>query len=66
MKLKVSLNSDSNLPGRHQYSNQVNADNYKDVCQILLDLANFGIPIDKALKEYNRLRNSDWDTIIGS
>jgi hypothetical protein len=65
MKLRVSLKSDSSLPGRHRYDNQVNAENYKDVALVLLDLANHGVPLEKAIKEYFKLIKSDWEAIIG-
>jgi len=65
MKLRISLKSDSNLPGSHQYDNKVNAENFKEVAIILLDLANNGVPIEKAIKEYLRLRKSDWEASIG-
>ena len=65
MKLRVSLKSDSNLPGSHKYDNQVNADNFKEVALVLSDLANHGVPIKKAIIEYFKLIKTDWEAITG-
>jgi len=65
MKLKISLKSQSGLPGSHSYSNEINAENFKEIALILKDLSNYGIPIDKAIKEYLKETKTDWDIIIG-
>ena len=65
MKLKISLKSDGKgLPGRKRYDNEVNADNYKEISLVLLDLDNSGLPIKKAIKEFKK-GYSDWDIALG-
>jgi len=65
MKLKVSLKSEGKgLPGRKRYDNEVNADNYKEISLILLDLDNNGVPIKKAINEFKK-GYSDWDIALG-
>jgi len=38
------------------YKNSVNAEDFKQVALVLFDLSNSGIPIDKAIKEYIKLK----------
>lgn len=66
MKLKVSLKSDGKEAGCNQYHNVVDANNFKLIALLLMDLANNNVPIEKAYKEYQRMIKSDWDIIIGS
>jgi hypothetical protein len=63
-KLKVWMKSESNSsPGSKVYSNEINADNYKEIAIVFRDLKNFGKPVDKAIKEY-KSKNSDWDEAL--
>ena len=64
-KLKVSIKSAENRPGNHKYENEVNGDNYKEIALILMDLSNYNIPIEKAILEFNKMRKTDWDAVIG-
>jgi hypothetical protein len=65
MKLKVVLRRDKSGQGASSYNNLVNAENYKEVALVLLDLKNNSVPIDKAIKELRNLEKSDWDYAIG-
>lgn len=47
-----------------KYKNKVHAEDYKKISLILSDLKNLGLPIDKAIKEFN-LEKSDWDAALG-
>jgi len=62
--LKVNLKSDNTDVGNKQYQNKVNAMDFRKISLILSDLKNLGLPIDKAIKEFN-LKKSDWDTALG-
>lgn len=62
--LRVSVKSDNTEVGNKQYQNKVNAKDFKNISLILLDLRNLGLPIDKAIKEFN-LKKSDWDAALG-
>jgi 5S rRNA maturation endonuclease (ribonuclease M5) len=65
MKLKVSLMSgNAGSSGRTSYYTKINADNYKEIYLVLLDLDRKGLPIKKAIKEFN-LSNSDWNIALG-
>ncbi len=62
--LKVSLKS-KQRPDSCYYHNQVNPNDFKSIALFLLDLDHFGKPIEKAVKEYLRLKKSDWETAVG-
>jgi len=63
--LRIVLKGDiKNLPSNKVYATQVNAQNYKEVAMILEDLERMGVPIKKAIKEFN-LRKSDWEILFG-
>jgi len=40
--------------GKYQYRNDVDGDNYKQVALVLFDLYTFGIPIAKAILEFQK------------
>lgn len=42
----------------------VNSDNYKELALLLSELEFQGLPIKKAVKEYN-MKNSDWNIALG-
>jgi len=63
-KLKVSVRNENSNIGNKKYNNKVNADNYKEISLILKDLQNLGLPIKKAIKDFN-LKDSDWDVAFG-
>lgn len=63
--LRVSLKSGTNRPGSHIYDNQINAENFKEFALVLRDLSNYGIPIEKAFKEFLLKKKSDWEAVIG-
>lgn len=65
MKLKVRLMPDSGKPGQSIYNNEINSENFKEIALILLDLSNYGLPVEKAIKEYLNLKKSDWEASIG-
>ena len=62
--LKVSIQSEGNNPGKKQYKNKVNANNFKEISLVLTDLKSLGLPIEKAIKDF-RMKTSDWDSILG-
>jgi len=62
--LKVSLKSDNSNVGNKQYQNKINANNFKEISLVLTDLENLGLPITRAIKEFN-LEKSDWDAALG-
>ena len=62
--LKVSIKSDNSNVGNKQYSNKINANNFKEISLILTDLENLGFPITKAIKEFT-LEKSDWNAALG-
>lgn len=64
-KLKISLKGDNLGPGNHRYSNEVNSENFREISKVLADLKNFGLPIDKAIKDLKNNQRSAWDDIIG-
>jgi len=66
VSLKVSIKSDENRAGCNQYHNKIYAGDYKKIALVLLDLANFGLPIDKAIKEYMNMKKTDWEIAIGA
>lgn len=59
IKLKENLR-DNNC----KYKNKISAKDFKEISLVLNDLKNIGLPIDKAIKEYN-LEKSDWDAALG-
>lgn len=64
MKLKVVVKSDNHRKGEQaMYANEINGRNFKDVSLVLNDLNNFGVPIEKALKEF-KIKKSDWDIAL--
>jgi len=63
--LKVSLKSELHKPNSTKYENQINAENFKEVAIVLSDLSNYGVPIEKAIKEYKKEKKSNWDEMIG-
>lgn len=65
MKLKISLKSENSYAGRNQYHNEINANNFKELALILLDLYNLGVPVVNAFKEFQKEHKSDWDLMIG-
>lgn len=65
MKLKVILKEGrKGTPGRASYVTEINADNFKEFALIMLDLEKKGVPIKKAIKEFN-LGKSDWEIALG-
>lgn len=65
MKLKVVLKGDAkNVKGGVRYHTEINALNYKDLSLVFKDLENSGLPIKKAIKEFN-LEKSFWDLTLG-
>jgi len=62
--LKVSVKSDNSNVGNKQYHNKINAENFREICLVLTDLENLGLPMKKAIKEFN-LEKSDWDAAMG-
>jgi hypothetical protein len=64
-KLRIFLKTQNrNTSGNNVYKNEINADNFKEIDLVLRDLKNLGLPIDKAIKEYNS-KKSDWDASLG-
>ena len=64
-KLRVFMKSENkSSPGSKVYSNEINADNYKEVALVFKDLRNLGVPVDKAIKEDKKSKN-DWDAALG-
>jgi len=61
--LKVNLLSNGKVPGKSQYKNKVNSENYKEISLVLNDLNNLGLPIEKAIKDFN-LKKSDWEAAL--
>jgi len=47
-----------------KYKNKVHAKDFRKISLILSDLRNLGLPIDKAIKDFN-LEKSDWDAALG-
>ena len=65
MKLKVRIKEDIRSESKQKvYDTEVNALNYKELALIFTDLKNFGLPIEKAIKEFN-LSKSDWNIALG-
>lgn len=65
MKLQVRIKEDSKgVPGNKVYSTEINAENFKEIALILVDLKNLDLPIEKAIKEFN-LSKSDWEASLG-
>lgn len=65
LKVSIAFTKFVSSRGKHLYENEVNAENFKEVALILLDLSNYNIPIDKAIKEYLRMKKTDWEAAIG-
>jgi len=62
LKIKLLVSS-----GRKEsiYTNEVNADDYSQIAQVLKDLKVLhNLPIDKAIKKLS-LSKSDWDASLG-
>lgn len=47
-----------------KYDNKVPAEDFRKLSLVLKDLKNLGLPIEKAIKEFN-LQKSDWDAALG-
>jgi hypothetical protein len=46
------------------YNNKISSEDYKKISLVLQDLKNLGLPIEKAIKDFN-LKKSDWDAVLG-
>lgn len=64
--LKVSLQGAYKKAGNTSYKNKINGENFKEVALVLSDLNNFGVPVDKAIKEFLLKSKSDWDVLTGN
>jgi hypothetical protein len=65
VKLKVILKGGKKgLPGRTSYVTEVNAENFKEIALVFLDLESRGVPLKKAIKEF-KLGKSDWEMALG-
>ena len=47
-----------------KYKNNIPTEDFRQISLVLFDLKNLGLPIDKAIKEFN-LEKSDWDAALG-
>lgn len=65
MKLKVSIQQDNARKDRNIYHNRINAEDFKLIALIFSDLENFGLPIDKAIKQFQQNKKTEWDIAIG-
>ena len=63
--LKIILKSQNGQQGANRYLNKINSENFREIATMLRDLDNYGLPIEKAIKEF-KLNKSDWDMAIGS
>lgn len=61
LSIKLKENRNDNYT---KYKNKVPAEDFKKISIILTDLKNLGLPIEKAIKEFN-LKKSDWDMALG-
>lgn len=42
--------------GSYEYKNEINGDDFNQIALILSDLENTGLPIDKAIKEFRKIK----------
>ena len=50
--------------GTNIYHNKINAENFREIILLLFDLEKLGVPIKKAVKEFEQ-KSSVWDAALG-
>lgn len=66
MKLRIKILTDKRFGGERRettFIREVNGDNFKEVALTLIELQDYGVPIEKAVKEFLALK-SDWNAAL--